>query len=290
MRWNNINRVAITLVSLTAACAVGWSLWDYYVNEPWTRDGRVTADVVGVTPDVSGLLQAVEVRDNQSVRKGDVLLRIDPDRFDLALRLADAAVAGQKAMYEQSEREVARSTQLGPEIASAQKIEQVKAARDQANASYQQALANQGVARLNLERSIVRAPVNGVITNMGLRPGDYVSAGKAVMALVDSDTLRVDGYFEETKLAHIKPGDEAVVKLMGQSATPISGHVESIAGGIQDRERTAGPDLLANVNPSFSWVRLPQRVPVRIALEKVPENVRLVAGITATVAITQRPL
>jgi multidrug resistance efflux pump len=199
---------------------------------------------------------------------------------------SDAAVAGQKASLEQAQRDYARYRQLGKDVVAQQKIEQTQAAQDVAAAAYQQALANQGVARLNLERSEIRAPVNGVITNMVLNPGDYVSAGKAVMALVDSDSLHVEGYFEETKLARIRLGDTVDIHLMGQTAL-LTGHVESIAGGIVDRERSSGSNLLADVNPTFSWVRLAQRVPIRIALDHVPESVQLVAGLTATVVVAR---
>jgi multidrug resistance efflux pump len=283
-----LGRATLTFAVVAVAGVVGWGLWDYYMNDPWTRDGHVVADVVGVTPDVSGLIGDVLVSDNQVVKKGDVLLRVDSKRFVLALTLADAAVAGQKATLDQAQRDFHRYETLGRDVATQQKIEQAQEAQEVAAATYQQALANQAIARLNLERSESHAPANGIITNMSLKPGDYVVAGKAVMALVDSDSLHVEGYFEETKLARIRLGDSVSVRLMGQKAS-IVGHVESIAGGIQDRERSDGSRLLADVNPTFSWVRLPQRVPVRIALDKVPPEVRLVAGLTATVVVENQP-
>ncbi|MDQ0467417.1 efflux RND transporter periplasmic adaptor subunit [Labrys wisconsinensis] len=279
-----LGRVLLTLVVVAAAAGAGWRAWDTYMNEPWTRDGHVRADVVGVTPDVSGLVSEVLVRDNQAVHRGDVLLRIDRQRFELALQLAEAAVAGQKASLDQARRDAVRYQQLGRDVASQQKIEQAQAAQATAEASYAQALANRDIARLNLERSEIHAPANGIITNMSLNPGDYVTAGKAVMALVDSDSLRVEGYFEETRLARIRLGDPVEIHLMGQAAT-LTGRVESIAGGIEDRERSDGSSLMASINPTFSWVRLAQRVPIRIKLDPVPEGVRLVAGLTATVAV-----
>ena len=156
--------------------------------------------------------------------------------------------------------------------------------QQQAKAAYDQALADQAVAKLNLERSEVHAPVNGTISNMDLRPGTYVSAGKGVMALVDTDTLHIEGYFEETKLPRIHVGAAARIRLMGEGQ-PLTGDVESIAAGIEDRDRTDGASLLANVNPTFNWVRLAQRVPVRIALDKVPGQTELVAGRSATVEV-----
>jgi RND family efflux transporter MFP subunit len=274
-------RVLVTLVVVAGAILVGRELWDHYMNEPWTRDARVRADVVGVAPDVSGLVSEVLARDNEVVKKGDVLFRVDRQRFAIALDQAEAAVAGSKAVLDQAHRDRQRRERLG-EFASEQQKEQAVSAEAEADANYRQALANRDLARLNLERSEVKAPVNGVVSNFTLRPGDYVAAGSAQAALVDTDSLRVEGYFEETKLPRIHVGDAASIKLMGQPGL-IAGHVESIAGGIEDRERNAG--LLANINPTFTWVRLAQRVPVRIAFDKVPENARLIAGLTATVTV-----
>jgi multidrug resistance efflux pump len=283
----SLGRVAITLVVVVIAAGVSWRLWDYYMEAPWTRDGHVRADIIGITPDVSGLVKDVLVHDNQPVHKGEVLLRVDQQRFVLALQLAEAAVAGQKASLEQAQRDSVRYEQLGKDVASEQKIEQAQAAQAVADAAYQQALASRDVAKLNLQRTEIVAPANGVVTNTDLNPGDYVTAGKAVMALVDSDSLHIEGYFEETKLPRIAIGAPVDIRLMGQSVT-IAGHVESIAGGVVDRERGEGSDLLANVTPTFSWVRLAQRIPIRIAIDKIPDNLKLVVGQTATVAVEQK--
>ncbi|GJD55377.1 efflux RND transporter periplasmic adaptor subunit [Methylobacterium dankookense] len=277
-------RLAVTLAAVALAILVGLSLWDYYMEAPWTRDGRVRADVVGVAPDVSGLVTEVLVRDNQSVKRGDVLFRIDPDRFTLALRQAEAIVEGKKASAEQAAADYARYAKLSDAAVSQQKVEAARAADLEAKAAYDQAVADRDLAQLNLARSAVRASVNGRITNMELRPGAYVTTGRGVMALIDADTLRVEGYFEETKLPRIRVGDRATIRLMGDG-TVLAGHVESIAGGIEDRERSQGANLLASVNPTFAWVRLAQRIPVRIRLEPGADEARLVAGRTATVAI-----
>lgn len=277
-------RPVITLAAVALAIVVGFALWDYYVNAPWTRDGRVRADVVPVAPDVSGLVTEVLVRDNQTVRRDDVLFRIDPERFSLALRQAEAVVAGKHAIAIQADADYRRYSKLSDVVASEQKVELARATAQQADAAYDQAVADRDVAKLNLARSEVRASINGRITNMDLRPGAYVTVGRGVMALIDEDTLRVEGYFEENKLPRIRIGEPATIRLIGEHTT-LSGHVESIAGGIEDRERTAGSNLLANVNPTFSWVRLAQRVPVRIVLDPPPDCVRLVSGRTATVAI-----
>ncbi|WP_024512370.1 HlyD family secretion protein [Bradyrhizobium sp. ARR65] len=280
----SFRRFAITGIAVVAAVAVGYRLWVYYMEEPWTRDGRVRADVVVVAPDVSGFVTEVLVHDNQPVHRGDVLFRIDRARFELALRQAEAVVAGKRASLDQANLDLKRYSALSTDAVSQQKQEEVRATQLVAQASYDQAVADRDLAQLNLDRSEVHASVNGIITNMDLRPGTYVTAGKGVMALVDTDTLRVEGYFEETKLSRIRVGDPASIRLMGDN-TRLAGRVESIAAGIEDRDRTAGSNLLANVNPTFNWVRLAQRVPVRIALENVPPNTVLVSGRTATVEI-----
>lgn len=277
-------RFALTMVAVALAVVVGAYLWNYYMDEPWTRDGRVRADVVTIAPDVSGFATEILVKDNQTVTRGEVVMRIDRARFGLALQQAQAVVAGRKAMLDQADADLKRYRDLTTAAISQQKQEQVLATQLQASASYDQAIADQAVAQLNLDRSEVRAPVNGRISNMDLRPGTYVTAGKGVMALVDTASLHVDGYFEETKLSRIHIGDPVHIHLMGDSAR-LTGHVESIAAGIEDRDRGEGSNLLANVTPTFSWVRLAQRIPVRIALDDISAGAALVAGRTATVEI-----
>ncbi len=279
-----LGRFAVTAIAVGVAAVIGWQLWVYYLEAPWTRDGRVRADVVQVAADVSGLVSDVQVHDNQVVKKDEVLFRIDPVRFQIALRNAQADVDSKLAAAQEAERETSRYNRLTALSVSEEQQQQRGAVSTEAEATYQQALASRDVAALNLARSQVRAPVNGFVTNFDMRPGDYVDAGKPLFALIDSDSFYVDGYFEETKLPRIKVGDPARVYLIGESSV-IEGHVESIASGIADREQQGSGDLLANVNPTFSWVRLAQRVPVRIALDRVPANVRLVTGRTATVVI-----
>jgi multidrug resistance efflux pump len=277
-------RVAVTLGMVALAVIVGISIWNYYLEAPWTRDGRVRADVVAIAPDVSGLVTEVLVKDNQDVKRGDVLFRVDPDRYEIALRQAEANVDGMKAVAEQKAADYYRYSHLTSAAVSQQKVEEARAADLQAQADVQRAIADRDLAKLNLERSSVRAQVNGRVTNVSLRPGAYVAVGKGVFALIDSDTLRVEGYFEETKLHHIHVGDAATIHLMGDGRY-LQGHVQSIAGGIEDRERSEGPNLLANVNPTFSWVRLAQRIPVRIKLDSVPDDLPLIVGRTATVSV-----
>jgi multidrug resistance efflux pump len=280
-------RVAVTATAVALAFIAARYLWDRYERDPWTRDGRVRADIVQVTADVSGLVTDVTVRDNQAVRKGDTLFIIDQPRFQLALAQAQAAVQSQTAIVDEAKREDARDRGLGNLIATEVR-EQTASKLAQAQAALAQADVSLEVARLNLDRTTVRASVNGVVTNLELRPGDYIAAGRAAFALLDTDSLHVEGYFEETKLPRIHVGDRVRVELMGE-ARLLSGHVESIAGGIEDRERSPGANLLPNVSPTFSWVRLAQRIPVRIGLDSPPADIRLIAGRTATVTVLEAP-
>ena len=279
-----LGRFLVTATAIVVAAAIGWQLWIYYMDAPWTRDGRVRADVVAIAPDVSGLVTDVLVHDNQEVAKGDTLFRIDRERFALAVEQADAVVAGRKAALDIATADFGRYKQLTDNVVSREKLEQSAANQQQADAAYRQSVADRNVAELNLARSEVKASVNGTITNMELHPGEYVAAGKGVLALVDSDSLHVEGYFEETKLPRIHVGDPVALRLLGETDT-LTGHVESIAGGIEDRERSSSASLLASVNPSFTWVRLAQRVPVRVKLDDKPSIVRLLPGRTATVVI-----
>jgi multidrug resistance efflux pump len=306
-----VGRVTFTLALVAVAILAGQWLWVYYQLDPWTRDGRVRVDVVDVAPDVSGLVTQVDVVDNMPVHKGQELFIIDRPRYELALQLADAALEQANAGLQQAEaavqvqttllaqarREDVRNHKLGrlvpietveqgaARVAQLQAaVAQAEATVRQAHAAVSQATATRGTAQLNLERTIVVAPVDGVAANIELRPGDYLTAGHAAFGVVDAASLHIDGYFEETKLRHIHVGDRVTIELMGDGRW-LDGHVESIAPGIEDRERTPSGDLLANVNPTFNWVRLAQRIPVRIHIDHAPPDLLLIAGRTATVII-----
>src|ERR1700738_3651735 len=248
-------RMLVTLLVVLAAIVVGWQLWSYSMLAPWTRDGRVRADVVTVAADVSGLVSDVFVHDNEKGRKGQPLFRIDQRRFHYALDQAKAEVASRLATLDQNKRDLARSKSLTTLAVTTQQVERNQQAVDVAQAQLDAANAALEVAQLNLERSTVLAPVNGIVTNFGLLPGSYVNAGAG-----------------------------ARVKRIGD-ARVLSGHVESIASGIEDQNRSTSTDLLALVNPTFSWVRLAQRIPVRIKLDDVPADLALVSGRTATGSI-----
>jgi len=276
-------RVLVTSAAVAVAAVGTLRLYRHYNLEPWTRDGRVRADIVEVSPDVNGLVRSVLVHDNQSVHAGQPLLVIDGSRYELALRQAEAAIASDQATLAQARHESQRNRSLG-NLVTAEQVEEGDTKVLALIAQLQGAVVQRDTARLNLERTTVRATVDGIVTNVGLQPGDYASVGHQVLALVDTEAIHVDGYFEETKLPRIRVGDRARVHLMGLNSD-LAGTVESIAAAIEDRERGASGTNLANVNPTFSWVRLAQRIPVRIKLDRVSDGIRLIPGRTATVSI-----
>jgi multidrug resistance efflux pump len=328
MKIASLVRFLITAVVLVAAIVIAGALWKHYMYSPWTRDGRVRAEVVRIAPDVSGLVTAVAVKDNQTVKKGDLLFTIDQARYTYDLAQAEAnlsaaeasaraaganinaAVAGaaeRKANFDmlqaQSERRLkiqgdvisveeranavatANSARAGWQQSQASQ-KQATASQEQAAAAVQQAEVAVESARLNLIRTEIRSPVDGFVTNLDVRVGDYAASGGARLAVIDSHSYWIYGYFEETKLPYLRVGDPVDIRLMSGGAQ-FKGSVESIARGITDSDNPTGSDLLADVNPTFNWVRLAQRVPVRIHIdaEHLPEGVVLAAGMTATIVV-----
>jgi RND family efflux transporter MFP subunit len=255
---------------------------------PWTRDARVQADVVSIAPDVAGFVDELRVKDNQFVHKGDVLLVIDRARYSRALAGAEANVAARKADMEMRQHEAMRRTKLTSLAISDEARENAVLTANSTAAAYQQAIADRSTAQLNLDRTVMRAPVNGFVTNLTLDVGQYASVGTKVMALIDSDSYRVTGYFEETKIPAVGPGKPVEIYLMS-GGPPLRGHVESLSRGITDRDNPVGPELLANVNPTFEWVRLAQRIPVRIHIDDVPAGVLISSGMTCTVVVQVPP-
>ena len=278
----------ITLVVLVAAGALGWAMWDAYVGVPWTRDGTVRAYVVTMAPQIAGQIVELPVADNQFVRKGDLLMVIDPTNYRIAVSLADAAVQQAQANAQNAEREAKRRQELTTLAVTVEEKQTYATSAVAAQAQYQQAVANLDQARVNLQRTEIRSPVNGWVTNLLTQLGDYANVGENVISLVDADSFWIDGYFEETNLEPIQVGDPASIKLMGYSQI-VRGHVGSIARGINVANAQPNGQGLATVNPIFTWVRLAQRIPVRVHIDEVPEGVVLAAGMTATVQIDPRP-
>ncbi len=276
-------RVAITLATVTLAVVLGTALWRTYMTAPWTRDGRVRAYVVDVASEVPGTVTEVLVADNQPVRRGQKLFVIDPERFRLAIAASQARLqtAAEDLRLRQSD---AKRRQGLSGIVSAEERERFNSTAATAQAEVDAAQAELDVAHLNLQRATLYAPVNGYVTNLSLRAGDYVTAGQPRIALLDSDSFWIYGYFEETKLGGVHVGDPARIKLMGYDAL-ISGHVESITRGIQDQNGSTDRLGLQDVNPVFTWVRLAQRIPVRVHIDHVPDGLLLAAGMTCSISV-----
>lgn len=277
-------RPVLTLIAVLAAIGVLWQFYLYYTYAPQTRDGKIRADVVPLATDVSGEIEIVHIHDNQMVHRGQLLLSLDKARLHNALEQANVAVERANVQLASSLRENNRYKALQSAI-SQQERDNRRDTLSLAKVSLDQALADRELARINLQRADLYAPVDGVVTNFSLRPGAYATAGQPIMALVDSNSFYVAGYFEETKLGRIQNGDKVVIRIMGENQL-VYGHVDGLSAGINDSERTtAAGNLLANVNPTFSWIRLAQRIPVRIAIDKIPTGVTLIAGRTATISL-----
>jgi multidrug resistance efflux pump len=281
-RW--VARALITLGTVAAAALLGWAMWNTYMASPWTRDGAVRAYVVTIAPEVAGRIVQLPLADNQFVHKGDLLMVIDPSDYAIAVGLAEAAVKQAQANADNATREARRRAELTNLEASEEEKQTYASNAQAAEATYQQAVAKLAQARVNLQRTNIQSPVNGYVTNLLARLGDYANVGQTRVSLVDADSFWVDGYFEEINLEAIQQCDPANVKLMGYHQT-VHGHVDSIARGINVANAQADQTGLASVNPIFTWVRLAQRVPVRIAIDQVPNGVQLVQGMTATVEV-----
>jgi len=281
--WFSVGQILLTLVVASVAGYVLWHLVEYYMYAPWTRDGHVRADVVQVAPDVGGLIVSVHVVDNQPVTRGQTLFVIDPARYTLALRQAEATAQQRRATLAQARREDARNRALG-DLVAREVSEESRSRVETAEAQLADAIVAIDTARLNQQRATVVSPVDGYLNDRAPRAGEYVSPGRPVLSVVDQHSFRVDGYFEETKLRGIHIGQAVDIKVMGEPHV-LRGHVQSIVAGIEDRDRVQGSNLLPNVNPAFSWVRLAQRIPVRVALDEVPPDFRMIAGRTATVSM-----
>jgi multidrug resistance efflux pump len=274
----------LTAVAVALAAWLGSAAWNLYMDAPWTRDGTVRAYVVTMAPQVAGQIVKLPVTDNQFVHKGDLLMLIDPTDYKIAVGLAEATVTQARADAANAEREAQRRQVLGDLAVTTEEKQTYASNAVVAQAQYQQAVARLDQARVNLERTEIRSPVDGWVTNMLARRGDYATAGENVLSLTDANSFWLDGYFEETGLGRIHVGDAADARLMGYQQI-VRGHVQSIARAINVANAQPNGQGVATVNPIFTWVRLAQRIPVRIHIDMVPKGVVLVAGMTATVEI-----
>ena len=276
--------VLATLAVVALAALLGWAAWQFYMGTPWTRDGAVRAYVVKVAPQVAGEIVSLPIADNQFVHKGDLLMLIDPRNYSIAIRQAQAAAEQAQAIADNARAEMIRREKLTDIAVTMEERQTYISQATTAEATYQSALANLEQARINYKRTQVRSPVNGYVTNLSAQLGNYADVGSLQLSLVNSDSYWVDAYFEETALSRIQEGDAATIKLMGY--TPLlRGRVQGLARGIDVPNAAPDASGLASVNPIFTFVRLAQRVPVRVHIDEVPEGVNLVAGMTATVQI-----
>jgi len=269
--------VVVTLIAVAVAVPSARKTWNVYMATPWTRDGAVRAYVVTLAPEIAGRIVELPISDNQLVHKDQLLMVIEPTDYAIAVKLAEAAV------------EQARRQRLSAVAASVEEQQTYASKAVTAQAGYRQTLANLEQARVNLKRTHIYSPVNGYITNLLARTGDYASVGRNLLSIVDVDSFWVDAYFEETSLHAIEDGAPVRVKLMGYTEE-IRGHVGGVARGINVDNARPGQTGLASVNPIFTWVRLAQRVPVRVEIDHVPAGIRLVQGMTATVEVMPRKI
>jgi multidrug resistance efflux pump len=278
-----LRRVATAAIAVVAVL-VALVTWDHYNAGPWTRDGRVRVHVASVAPQISGQIRELRIVDNQFVHKGDILYVIDPFDFEVALGANKATLQQRTADLNVKQLQSERRARLSDLSASVEQKQVYEGSALQAKAAVDLAQEQVRQAEVNLQRTEVRSPVNGIVTNLLLREGDYARQGATNVSIIDADSYWVDGYFEETKLARLCIGDRAEARLMGYSA-PIIGHIATVTRGISVSNAAASTQGLPNVDPVYTWVRLAQRVPVRIAIDRVPPGVPLVSGLTATVTI-----
>jgi multidrug resistance efflux pump len=281
--------ILVTLGAVAVALLLASAAWKVYMAAPWTRDGTVRVYVVTMAPEVAGRIVKLSVADNQFVKKGDALFEIDPADYRIALEQAQAQAQRDGAARDYARENQNRQATLAQKgWASTNVYQQTTSTLHQSEGVVALDKAAIAKAELDLSRTVIRSPVNGYVTNLLAQLGDYATVGQKVVSVVDTDSFWVDGYFEETSLARIQEGDPATIKLMGYSQV-VRGHVGGIARGINIPNAQPDQAGLASVNPIFTWVRLAQRVPVRIAIDQVPNGVRLVAGLTATVQIDPQP-
>ena len=277
-------RRAATAGIAVVAVLIALVTWDQYNAGPWTRDGRVRVQVASVAPQISGQITELRIVDNQFVHKGDLLYVIDPFDFEVALRTNKAILQQRMADLNVKDLQSERRRRLSDLASSTEEKQIYEGNALQAKAAVDSAQQQVRQAEINLQRTEVRSPVNGIVTNLLLREGDYAHQGATNVSIIDTDSYWIDGYFEETKLARLCVGDQAEAKLMGYP-TPITGHIATVTLGVSVSNAAASTQGLPNVDPVYTWVRLAQRVPVRIAIDKVPPGVPLVSGLTATVTI-----
>lgn len=276
--------MAMTLVLIGAIVVVLVYIWDSYMYTPWTRDGRVRADVVNIAPDVSGWIDELHAQNSREVKTGDVLFTVDHARYQVAVDLAQAQSDSAKVSWDRATNVYKRRTQMSADAVSREEVDTSRLDMMEKQASYKQSVAVLNSAKIDLARTTYTSPASGKIINLELEKGDYVNRGVNRLALVKDDSYYVTGYFEETKIPGIKIGDKVEIWLMA-GTLKLEGHVESIDSGISNSNSTPGNQMLPSVEATFAWVRLAQRIPVNIKIDQVPEGVNLSSGMSATLKV-----
>ena len=280
----NILRTAITVILVILAFIAIFRAWVYYTASPWTRDARFSADIVAIAPDVSGLISQVNVKDNQLVKKDQVLFVIDQPRYQKALAEAQADVSYYKTLAQEKRVEAGRRNKLGVQAMSREEIDQANNVLQTVEHQLAKAVASRDLAKLDLERTVIRAPADGWVTNLNVYAGEFITRGSTAVALVKQNTFYVMAYLEETKLEGVRPGYRAEITPLGSSKV-IKGTVDSVAAGVTNASSSSDTKGMASVDSNLEWVRLAQRVPVRIRLDQQQGNL-WPSGTTATVVIT----
>ncbi|EPX7409245.1 p-hydroxybenzoic acid efflux pump subunit AaeA [Cronobacter dublinensis] len=279
-----ITRTAITVVLVVLAFIAIFRAWSFYTESPWTRDARFSADVVAIAPDVAGLIMSVDVHDNQLVKKDQVLFTIDQPRYQKALEEAEADVAYYQALVNEKRREAGRRNQLGIQAMSREEIDQANNVLQTVLHQLAKAEATRDLAKLDLQRTVIRAPADGWVTNLNVYTGEFITRGSTAVALVKQNSFYVQAYMEETKLEGVRPGFRVEITPLG-SNNVLHGTVDSVSAGVTNASSTRDDKGMATVDSNLEWVRLAQRVPVRIRLDKQPGNL-YPSGTTATVVVT----
>jgi len=276
--------MALTLVLFGAIVICLVYIWDSYMYSPWTRDGRVRADVVNIAPDVSGWIDELHAENSREVKTGDVLFTVDHARYQVAVDLAQAQSDSAKVGWDRAINVYKRRTQMSADAVSREELDTSRLDMMEKQASYKESVAMLDSAKIDLARTTYSSPASGKIVNLELEKGDYVNRGVNRLALVKDDSYYVTGYFEETKIPGIKIGDKVEIWLMA-GTLKLDGHVESIDSGISNSNTTPGNQMLPSVEATFAWVRLAQRIPVNIKIDHVPEGVNLSSGMSATLKV-----
>jgi len=284
----SLTRIVITLSAVLIAIGVLYGLYKDYLIYPWTRDGQVSAQVIQVTPRVTGPLIELPIKDNQWVKKGELLFKIDPSDYQAKVDHAMSALASAQATVAEAKDVADRARKAHKRFRgtiSEQRLTEVKDAEVAAKAELQASKADLHSARLKLSYTEIYAPVDGFITHLRLRIGSQAVANQPLLALIDTNSFWVEAFFKETLMENIQPGDKAIVKLMSYPDKPIEAVVGSIGWGIAKSDGSTGDQGLPSIKPNFDWIRLAQRIPVKVHLGKLPPGVILRLGSTATVIV-----